>query len=372
MQPDFVRANVDAMLEARREALAEHPSTRYGRRVQHRLRRQLLRRARRPQLHDGRDRHDGRAGRGARVLALSRLLHPVGCVRVRRLQFGHGLADHRRRADSRGSAAPGPSLSPSARPPTCDRPPRPWSRSTPRRTSRSVRTERALSRRAPSPTPRACSAFASPPLRLASASEVSTRSAPERLWTAPPAGGPHGRGRRDVSPHRRGDRGEFRCRAGRRSFSAAARTSPPPISGWPKWHEALTRPCHTSELEEWAHEEYFITDEDTDTFILLPPGGGRSRGLEQADGRQGDGLPRHRDRRGEVTRTRSGFADVFFAMPPDIPESLTPFVYKAPFEHLSCQIAHEQKIPFLGSIIPSVSRSISARSSTRPKSRRAG
>ena len=35
-------------------------------------------------------------------------------------------------------------------------------------------------------------------------------------------------------------------------------------------------------------------------------------------------------------------------MPPDIPEPLTPFVYKAPFEHLSCQIASEQKIPFLG------------------------
>ena len=52
--------------------------------------------------------------------------------------------------------------------------------------------------------------------------------------------------------------------------------------GMAKWHEALTRPCHTSELEEWAHEEYFITDEETDTFILLPPGGGHSRGLEQA------------------------------------------------------------------------------------------
>ena len=35
-------------------------------------------------------------------------------------------------------------------------------------------------------------------------------------------------------------------------------------------------------------------------------------------------------------------------MPPDVPESLTPFVYKLPFEHLSCQIADEQKIPFLG------------------------
>ena len=52
--------------------------------------------------------------------------------------------------------------------------------------------------------------------------------------------------------------------------------------GMAKWLEALTRPCHASELEEWAHEEYFITDEQTDTFVLLPPGSGHSRGLEQA------------------------------------------------------------------------------------------
>jgi hypothetical protein len=43
-----------------------------------------------------------------------------------------------------------------------------------------------------------------------------------------------------------------------------------------------------------------------------------------------------------------GVADVFFAMPEGVPEPLTPFVYKAPFEHLSCRIASEQKIPFLG------------------------
>jgi glucosamine--fructose-6-phosphate aminotransferase (isomerizing) len=117
--------------------------------------------------------------------------------------------------------------------------------------------------------------------------------------------------------------------------------------GMAKWHEALTRPCHTSELEEWAHEEYFVTDEGTDTFILLPPGGGRSRGLEQATAAKEMGS------RVIVVAAKGDedaerVADVFFDMPPGIPESLTPFVYKAPFEHLSCQIAHEQKIPFLG------------------------
>ncbi|HEV3042787.1 MAG TPA: hypothetical protein VGY52_02865, partial [Roseiarcus sp.] len=117
--------------------------------------------------------------------------------------------------------------------------------------------------------------------------------------------------------------------------------------GMAKWHEALTRPCHTSELEEWAHEEYFITDERTDTFVLLPPGGGHSRGLEQAAAAKEMGsrvimIAAAGDE--EAQR----LADVYFAMPPGIPEPLTPFVYKAPFEHLSCQIAHEQKIPFLG------------------------
>lgn len=117
--------------------------------------------------------------------------------------------------------------------------------------------------------------------------------------------------------------------------------------GMAKWHEALTRPCHTSELEEWAHEEYFVTDERTDTFVLLPPGAGRSRGLEQASAAKEMGsrvimIAAAGDEEAERV------ADVYFAMPPNIPESLTPFVYKAPFEHLSCQISHEQKIPFLG------------------------
>ena len=117
--------------------------------------------------------------------------------------------------------------------------------------------------------------------------------------------------------------------------------------GMAKWHEALTRPCHTSELEEWAHEEYFVTDANTDTIVLLPPGAAPSRGLEQA------AAAREMDLRviiigadddGEARRA----ADVYFGMPPGVPEPLTPFVYKLPFEYLSCQIAHEQKIPFLG------------------------
>jgi glucosamine 6-phosphate synthetase-like amidotransferase/phosphosugar isomerase protein len=117
--------------------------------------------------------------------------------------------------------------------------------------------------------------------------------------------------------------------------------------GMAKWHEALTRPCHTSELEEWAHEEYFITDEQTDTFVLLPPGASHGRGLEQATAAREMGS-RVIVIGAEGDEDARKVADVYFAMPRGIPESLTPFVYKVPFEHLSCQIAHDQKIPFLG------------------------
>ena len=116
--------------------------------------------------------------------------------------------------------------------------------------------------------------------------------------------------------------------------------------GMAKWFEGLTRPCHPTELEEWAHEQYFFTDENTDTIILAPPGAGHDRALEQAQaardmgsrviliGRQGDAAA-------------MAASDIYFAMP-DLPEALTPFVYKLPFEYLSCHIADQQNIAFLG------------------------
>lgn len=116
--------------------------------------------------------------------------------------------------------------------------------------------------------------------------------------------------------------------------------------GQAKWFESLTRPCHYSELEEWAHEQYFITDEKTDTIIILPPGNGRDRGLEQAQAARDMGsrvviIGRAGDEQAQAA------ADIYFAMP-DLPEALTPFVYKLPFEYLSCHIADQQGIAFLG------------------------
>ncbi len=113
-----------------------------------------------------------------------------------------------------------------------------------------------------------------------------------------------------------------------------------------KWFEALTRPCHASQLEEWAHEHYFMTDETTDTFIVLPPGAGRDRGLEQARAARDMGsrvviVGEEGDAAAEAA------ADAYFPMPAGLPEVLTPFVYKLPFEYLACETARLQDIPFL-------------------------
>ena len=117
--------------------------------------------------------------------------------------------------------------------------------------------------------------------------------------------------------------------------------------GMAKWFEALTRPAHTSQLEEWAHEHYFMTNALTDTFIILPPGAGRERGLEQA--RAAREMGSHIIIIGdESDADAQAAADIYFPMPTGLPESVTPFVYKLPFEYLSCEISRVQNIAFLG------------------------
>lgn len=115
--------------------------------------------------------------------------------------------------------------------------------------------------------------------------------------------------------------------------------------GMAKWFEGLTRPCHVSELEEWAHEHYFMTDEMTDTIIVLPPGGGYGRGLEQALAAREMGS-RVLIIGQEDDSAAKAASDIFFPMPA-VAEVLTPFVYKVPFEYLSCHIADKQNISFL-------------------------
>ncbi len=116
--------------------------------------------------------------------------------------------------------------------------------------------------------------------------------------------------------------------------------------GMAKWFEALTRSCHASQLEEWAHEHYFMTREHVDTFIVLPPGASHDRGLEQARAARDMGsrviiVGEAGDKAAEAA------AEVYFPMPAGIPEYLTPFVYKLPFEYLACETAAVQNVAFL-------------------------
>jgi glucosamine--fructose-6-phosphate aminotransferase (isomerizing) len=116
--------------------------------------------------------------------------------------------------------------------------------------------------------------------------------------------------------------------------------------GMAKWFEGLTRSAHVSQLEEWAHEHYFMTREKIDTFIVLPPGAGHDRGLEQARAAREMGsrviiIGEAGDAAAEAA------ADAYFPMPNGIPEYLTPFLYKLPFEYLACEVAAAQNIAFL-------------------------
>lgn len=117
--------------------------------------------------------------------------------------------------------------------------------------------------------------------------------------------------------------------------------------GMAKWFESLTRPAHLSQLEEWAHEHYFITNEKTDTIIILPRGAGHDRGLEQASAAREMGSRVIMIAEEDDAEAKAA-ADIFFAMPKGLPERVTPFVFKLVFEYLSCEVSRVQNIAFLG------------------------
>ena len=145
------------------------------------------------------------------------------------------------------------------------------------------------------------------------------------------------------------------CRAAAAGFTAARKTvilgGGPSYAtayfGLAKWFEALQHPAQFAQIEEWAHEQYFITGPDTDTIIVLPPGGSRERGLEQARAAREMGSQVHIIGAEDDADARHA-ADVFYPMPRGVRETLSPFVYKLPFEYLSCHIADQRGASFLG------------------------
>ncbi len=112
-----------------------------------------------------------------------------------------------------------------------------------------------------------------------------------------------------------------------------------------KLYEAVQWPVHHAQVEEWAHEHFFITGPTTDTIVIAPPGATRTRALEQA------GAAREMGSRTIVLGARSDAAartaaDVFIELPDDIPEALTPLIYKLPFEYLAAHLAQQSGSSF--------------------------
>lgn len=118
--------------------------------------------------------------------------------------------------------------------------------------------------------------------------------------------------------------------------------------GVAKLYEALQFPAFAAEMEEWAHEEFFITDERADVVVICPPGANcRDRAIEQMRAAREMGarvIALCSSSDGEAT----AYADRVFSMPAGIAESLTPFVYSVPFQYVACWLAHTRGAAFLG------------------------
>jgi glucosamine--fructose-6-phosphate aminotransferase (isomerizing) len=112
--------------------------------------------------------------------------------------------------------------------------------------------------------------------------------------------------------------------------------------GAAKWYEALQWPAHHAQMEEWAHEQYFFTGPTTDTIVVLPPGGLEQVRAAREMGSRTIVIGERGDDAAEAA------ADIFIALPPGIPEALTPFVYKLPFEYLAAHIAALHGRDFFG------------------------
>jgi glucosamine--fructose-6-phosphate aminotransferase (isomerizing) len=115
-----------------------------------------------------------------------------------------------------------------------------------------------------------------------------------------------------------------------------------------KMYEACRYPAHVSQLEEWAHEEYFITDEDAEVFVMAPLNSeSYDRSLEQMRG--ANDMDAHVIAIGSAADTSlKDHADLVLGIAGNLPENLTPFVYDIPFQFVSCFLAHVWELPFFG------------------------
>ncbi len=117
--------------------------------------------------------------------------------------------------------------------------------------------------------------------------------------------------------------------------------------GMAKFFEALRQPASAVEMEEWAHEEYFVSDKDAVEFVIVAPGECRDRAYEQ--------MSAAREMGAAVVAIGSAAdkdlgsaADVVFPVHGQVREPLSPFVYCVPFELFACYLASARNRAFLG------------------------
>lgn len=101
------------------------------------------------------------------------------------------------------------------------------------------------------------------------------------------------------------------------------------------------------QLEEWAHEQYFVTDENTYTFVIAPPGAGIDRAREQLYAINEMGSTSIAICDPADTETQA-LADVTVAVYGEPDELLSPLLYCVPGEMFAFFYAVPKELKMLG------------------------
>ncbi|HXT37580.1 MAG TPA: SIS domain-containing protein [Chloroflexota bacterium] len=114
-----------------------------------------------------------------------------------------------------------------------------------------------------------------------------------------------------------------------------------------KLFEAVRCPASAVELEEWAHEQYFLTQPGTQSVVIAPPGASRDRAIEQMRAMRAVGGTVVAVAAADDTET-AAVADVLLPVPGEVPEEFTPIIYKTWAELFACYLAHHRGVAFFG------------------------
>lgn len=114
-----------------------------------------------------------------------------------------------------------------------------------------------------------------------------------------------------------------------------------------KLFEAVRTPASAVQMEEWAHEQYFLTGPGTHSIVIAPPGNCRDRAMEQMRAMRAVG--------GSVVAVAdvddsevAEMADLVLPVPGRVAEEFAPITYKTWSELFSCYLAHHRGVAFFG------------------------